>query len=120
MLPIEFGDVLARLSLDSQPGVIFNVMLYVMFVLNLLAFGMQDDQQLSATLLVGLTLILIVISKLNLIAPDNLLIVPVFVALAVLPLFVTALSRSKRARPLTLLAGATGVVYNLLVFVLLR
>lgn len=111
MPEVTFGEIMAQLSLGSDPGLIYNILLYIMFFLNLIAFPMQDDKQLAATLLVGLTLALIVIAKLNIIDADNLGMLVVNVGIFVIPIVVTGMSKAKKSKPLTIIAGVIGGFY---------
>lgn len=110
-MEITLADVLARIGLNSPPGPVYNMMLYTLLVLNLIAFFMQTDRQLITTLLLGLTLILIAIAKLNLIPPTNLLLLVLTMGIPLIPFIVAAMTRAKNSRPIALLAGLLGVVY---------
>lgn len=106
-----FADLTAALSLSSDPGMPYNIMLYLMLGLNLIAFFMQDDKQLITTLLVGLTMALIVIAKLDVISPINLGMLLINVGIFTIPLIVTGMSKAKKSKPLTIFAGVIGGVY---------
>ena len=106
-----FSEIMAQLSLRSDPGMIYNVLLYLMLVLNLFAFFGQDNKQLIATLLVGLAMALIVIAKLSVIKPDHLGMLIVNSGIFVIPLIVTGMSKAKKTKPLTIIAGVMGGFY---------
>lgn len=106
-----FADLTGALALNSEPGLIFNILLYIMFFLNLAAFFMQDDKQMIATLAVGMTLALIVVAKLAIIEPTNLGMLVVNALIFVTPLIVTGMSKAKKSKPLTIFAGVLGGVY---------
>ncbi|MEM6529581.1 MAG: hypothetical protein AAF653_14885 [Chloroflexota bacterium] len=107
----DFSDVLAQLSLDSPPGTLYNVMLYSLLLLNIVAMLMQSDKQLFTTLLLGSTALLIAVAKLNIIPPTNVALVAVTVAICLIPLIVTAMSKAKASKPLTLTASLLGAIY---------
>jgi hypothetical protein len=83
----------------------------MMFILNLIAFFMQDDRDLPSTLAVGGTLALLVIAKLNLIEPADLLSLILNVSIFVIPIIVTGMSKAKKSKALTAIAGFLGGVY---------
>ncbi len=115
-----FNEILAQLSIFSEPGPIFNILIYIMFFLNLIAFFGQDDKQLAATLLLGLTLVLLMISKLNIIDPTDIASVLINSGIMTIPLIVTGMSKAKKTKPLTLIAGLLGVPYFFLYWWILQ
>lgn len=110
-MDVSFNEILAQLSLGSDPGPIFNIQLYILFFLNLVAFFMQSEKQLAATLFCGGALALIVISKLNLIDPESIFALLINVGIFIIPIFVTGMSKAKGSKPITGLAGLLGGVY---------
>ncbi|MEL6150431.1 MAG: hypothetical protein AAGK74_18270 [Chloroflexota bacterium] len=107
----EFSEILAQLSLNSPPGPLYNIMLYSLLLLNIVAMLMQSDKQLFTTLLLGGTALLIVVAKLNLIAPTNIILVVVTIAICMVPFIVTFMSKAKASKPVTLMASALGAIY---------
>jgi len=105
------SDILAQLSIWSEPGFIFNIFIYTMLLLNMIAFFMQDDKDLPSTLMLGLVLVLLVISKLAIIDPLSIVSVLINAGIMTAPLIVTGMSRSKKSKPLTLIAGLLGAPY---------
>lgn len=112
----SFGEILAQLSLNSEPGLIYNILIYIIFFMLLIAFFMQDDKQLITTLLLGLVLAFLVIAKLDLARqnfPDggDFAMLLINAAIFVVPLMVTGMSKAKKSKPLTLIGGVIGGFY---------
>ncbi|MEL6268748.1 MAG: hypothetical protein AAFV33_12000 [Chloroflexota bacterium] len=106
-----FGEIMAQLSLNSDPGLLWNLLIYTCFFLNLIAFFMQDDKDLMSTLTIGGTLALLMIAKLNIVEPKALLSLIMNVCIFVFPIIVTGMSKAKKSKPLTAIAGFFGAVY---------
>ncbi|MFZ4827142.1 MAG: hypothetical protein ACOYLB_07285 [Phototrophicaceae bacterium] len=117
---LEIGDILSKLSIYSEPGLLPNILLYIAFFLNLIAFFMQSDKQLMATLALGLTLALIVIAKLVILDYDNLLYFVVNVGICLIPLVVTGMTKAKKSQPLTLFAALIGGAFAILFWLTLQ
>ncbi len=116
-MDVSLTEVLAQIGPGSDPynlggvALLLNIALYIVFFLNLVAFGMQDEKQLIATLLCGLTLALIVIAKLGIIDATDILSLVINVGIFVVPFLVTGMSKAGKSKPITLIAGLIGGVY---------
>ena len=117
---LEISDILSKLSLSSPPGLLPNILLYLCFFFNLIAFFMQSDKQLMATLSLGLTLALIMIAKLAILDYENLLYFVVNVGICLIPLIVTGMTKAKKSQPLTLFAALIGGAYAILFWLTLQ
>ncbi|MEM6529580.1 MAG: hypothetical protein AAF653_14880 [Chloroflexota bacterium] len=106
-----FEDIMAQLSLTSDPGLPFNILIYLCLFLNLIAFFMQDDKDLPSTLILGGTMALLLIAKLNIVDPTDLPALLINVGIFVFPIIVTGMSKAKKSKPLTGLAGLLGGIY---------
>ena len=116
MPDVNFGEILQALGPFVGPGtgaitILISVLLYIIFILMFIAFFMQDDKQLTATLLVGLTLALALIAKLTVLDPEELPMLIINAGIFVIPLFVTGMSKAKKSKPLTLIGGVFGGIY---------
>ena len=116
MPDFSFGEILTALGPTVGPGtggitLLLNGLIYIIFVLMFIAFFMQDDKQLSATLLVGATLAMLMIAKLTILDPEELPMLIINAGIFVTPLFVTGMSKAKKSKPLTIIAGVLGGVY---------
>ncbi len=99
------------ISLNSEPGFIYNILLYIMFFLNMIAFFMQSDKQLVTTLMLGLTLAMLAIAKLNVIEPTNLAMLIINAGIFTIPFIVAGMSKSKASKPITVISGVIGGFY---------
>lgn len=115
---VDFNDVLRALqpSTGNPVVLVIEILLYILFFLNLIAFFLQSDKQLLATLLVGLTMVLTLLGKLSttsspIIRPKDLAMLIINVGIFVVPLSVFAMSKDKRSKPLMMIAGVLGGVY---------
>ncbi|MFZ4813111.1 MAG: hypothetical protein ACOYL5_01150 [Phototrophicaceae bacterium] len=113
---IRFSDITRALLPSSGSGIVLvlDILLYIMFFLNLVAFFMQSDKQIQATIFMATTLLLNVIAKLStarpdpIIAPKSLISLVVNAGVFVIPLIVTGMSKAKNSKPLTLISGVVG------------
>ncbi len=99
------------ISLTSEPGFIYNILLYLMFILNMIAFFMQSDKQLITTLMLGLTMAFLAIAKLNVIDPQNLIMLIINSGIFTIPLIVAGMTKAKKSQPLAIIAGVIGGFY---------
>ncbi len=101
--------VLAQLGPGSPPGLIWNIFLYIIFILAVITMFMQSDKQNSTTLMMGTVGACAVIAKLNIFPSTNLGSLIVNVLMFVLPLIVAGIAMNKKSVPLaiftSLLAG---------------
>lgn len=105
-----FGEIMQMLA--PRPAYLLtDILLYIMFILNFIAFFGQDDKQIMATMLVGATLAGIMIAKLGLIRDTHLIMLLINVGIFAVPLVVTGMSKAKKVKPLTLIAGLVGGFY---------
>lgn len=118
---VNFDGILEALNplAGDTITVILNILLYLVFILSLIAFFMQDEKQIEATILVGLTMAAAVIGKLStatannidMLEPTHLTMLIVNAGIFVIPLIVTGMSKAKKSKPLTIIAGVIGGFY---------
>lgn len=121
---VSIGEVLQALVPRTTPVTILlvDVLLYTMFFLNLIAFFMQDDKQIAATMLMGLALLANVVGKLSTyyigrrnpieyFDENHLTMLIVNSAIFVIPIIVAGMSKAKKPKPLTIISGVLGGVY---------
>lgn len=115
---ITFQEVLQNL-LPTSGSLLYDIFLYPIFFLSLIVLFMQSDKQLTPTLMMAATLLLVVLAKLTINANQpfrraDIGMLFVNIAIFVLPALVAALSKAKRSRPLAIFAFVLGAVYTAL------
>ncbi len=121
---IGLSDITAALlpRMDDPIILVLDLLLYIMFFMNLVAFFMQDDRQLIATLLMGLAILAVLVGKLStfyaggrspieFIEADELPMLIVNCVIFVTPIIVTGMSKAKKSKPITIISGLLGGAY---------
>jgi hypothetical protein len=108
---ITVQEILRQLGPRPLPDLIYDIFLYVMFVLNLVLMFMQSDKENITTIMAGMAAALCVIAKLNVFPPKNFGSLVVNAGILILPLLVFGISRTKKSRPLGIISGLLGAVY---------
>ncbi|HEX2905565.1 MAG TPA: hypothetical protein VHO69_01795 [Phototrophicaceae bacterium] len=108
---IDPQDILARLALRSGVEMIYDIFLYIIFFLMLIAMFMQSDKQLGPTLLCGMVGAMAIIGKLNVFEPKEFGSLIINAGIFVLPIIVAGITKAKKSQPLTIIAGVLGGVY---------
>lgn len=114
---ISFDQMMAALKLSNDPIIMaIEVILYIVFFLNLIGFFMQDDKQLTATMLMGGALLANVVAKLStstppLVRPTSMIMLFVNSMILILPMFVSGMSKAKKSKPATILSTVLSAVF---------
>ncbi|MBI5668964.1 MAG: hypothetical protein HZC41_13245 [Chloroflexi bacterium] len=105
-------DILARLAPRTN-GVylVYDIILYIVFILALVVMFMQSDKQLVPTMLAGLVGALAVIAKLNVFDPLAFGALVVNAGIFVFPIIIAGITKAKKSQPLAVIAGVLGGVY---------
>ena len=104
-------DIINRLMPRSGLGLIYDLLLYAIFILMLIVMFMQSDKQLVPTMISGLVGALAVIAKLNVFDPLAFGALVVNAGIFVLPIIVAGITKAKNSQPLAIIAGVLGGVY---------
>jgi hypothetical protein len=123
-MPEEVSLILQALVPRTNPPtvLIVDILLYLMFFLNLAAFFMQDDKQITATMLMGLVLLANIVGKLSTyyvgrrnpieyFDVNHLTMLIVNSAIFVIPIIVAGMSKAKKPKPLAVISGVIGGFY---------
>lgn len=110
-MDINPQQILAALGPRSGPFFVYDLFLYVIFVLALITMFAQSDKQLVPTLLIGGAAAAAVIAKLGVIEPKAFGMLIVNAAILVLPLLTAGITKAKKTIPLCIITGVLGGVY---------
>lgn len=111
MEQVNLQEILRQLGPRPFPNLIYDIFLYLMFVLNLVLMFMQSDKENITTIMAGLAAALCVIAKLNVFPPKNFGSLVVNAGILILPLLVFGITNTKKSRPLGVISGVLGAVY---------
>jgi hypothetical protein len=126
MNDVNFQEILAALQPHPDPIILLlDIVIYIVFFMNLIAFFMQDDKQINATLLMGLAILGNLVAKLSTyyagdfrprlpidaLDPNNLTMLIVNSMIFIIPLIVTGMSKAKKSKPLTIISGVLSGVF---------
>lgn len=110
-MDINPQEILAALGPRSMPGLVYDLFLYVIFVLALIAMFMQSDKQLTPTILIGGCAACAVIAKLDVIPAKAFGMLIVNAGILVLPLLTAGITRAKKTIPLCVIVGVLGAIH---------
>ena len=105
--------ILAQLGPSSPPGIIWNILLYIIFFLAVIAMFMQSDKQNIPTILLGAVGAMAVIAKLGVFEPKAFGSLVINAGMFVTPFIVAGISKAKKSIPLCIF---TGIVAGLFFF----
>jgi len=113
---IDVQDIIAALGPNSDPGIVWNIMLYLIFFLGLATMFMQSDKQLGPTLMMATVAFAAVLDKLQVIARTPILGQPGFgtlllhIVMATFPLVVAGITKAHKSRGPAIFTGIIGLV----------
>jgi len=124
MQGIDPQQILQLLGPRTGVGLLFDIILYLIFILGIIGLFMQSDKQLIATLLVAGALLATVLAKLQFF--DNQLVLGIYgfgaLIINALLLITTALAagitKAKRSRPILVIMAILAAVYFFLYWAL--
>ncbi len=107
---LDIQDILNKL-LPKGATLGYDIMIYLIFFLALIAMFMQSDKQLVTTLMLAGTAGLAVIAKLGVFEPRDFGSLIINAGMLVLPLITAGITKAKKSVPLAVLGGIMGGVY---------
>ncbi len=105
------GSILSRLGPSSPPGLIWNIFLYIIFILAVITMFMQSDKQSLTTILMGSVGAFAVIAKLGIFQPSNLGSLIIDVGMFVFPLIVAGIAKAKKSVGPAIMTGILSGIY---------
>jgi hypothetical protein len=109
---LTLQEVLAHLAPRSGVNLLYDIVLYIVFVLDLILMFGQSDKQTITTVMAGGAAALAVIAKLDVFRPKEFGSLIVNAGMFVLPLLVVGISRAKKVNP----AGVVSALFSALYF----
>lgn len=107
---LDIQDILNKL-LPKGATLGYDIMIYLIFFLALIAMFMQSDKQLVTTLMLAGTAGLAVIAKLGVFEPRDFGSLIINAGMLVLPLITAGITKAKKSVPLAVIGGIMGGVY---------
>ena len=122
-LDIDFQEILRRLGPSSGfPGILFDIMRYLIFIFAFITLLMVPDKQLMASLLMTAVLGIVVIVKLGIFSPVDLATLALNCGLFVIPFIVAGMLRGRNRTPrgiyTAIITGMLGGGYFFLIWAL--
>ncbi|MBL8165433.1 MAG: hypothetical protein JNJ61_25845 [Anaerolineae bacterium] len=111
-------EILAALGPRSGTALIYDIFLYIIFILAVVAMFMQSDKQTVPTILMGLVAALAVIAKLDILPPKDFGSLVINAGMFVIPLIVTGITKAKKSQPLTIIGGVLAGIYFFMFWVI--
>ena len=111
MPQITLQEVLAHLAPRSGVNLIYDIILYLVFVLDLILMFGQSDKQTMTTVMAGGAAALAVIAKLDVFRPREFGSLIVNAGMFVLPLLVVGISKAKKVQPLGVISAVFSAIY---------
>lgn len=111
---LSVQDIIAALGPNSEPGLIWNILLYLIFFLALATMFMQSDKQLLTTLMMAAVALSAVVDKLQFIATTPVLgqrgfgTLLLHILIFTFPLVVAGITRAHKSRGPAILTGILG------------
>ena len=96
---------------DNIINLIYDIVLYLVFVLDLILMFGQSDKQTMTTVMAGGAAALAVIAKLDVFRPREFGSLIVNAGMFVLPLLVVGISKAKKVQPLGVISAVFSAIY---------
>ncbi len=113
MPQIDIQQIIHLLSPRSGTELLFDIMLYAIFIFGLITMFMQSDKTLLPTLMMAAVVLISVISKLQVFPARNILTLVLNAVMAIFPLMVAAFTKAPKSRPTAILASIFGFIYTI-------
>jgi len=111
MSNLTVQQVLAHLAPRGGVNLLYDILLYIIFVLDLILMFGQSDKQTITTIMAGGAAALAVIAKLDVFAPKAFGSLIVNAGMFILPLLVFGMSRAKKVKPVGIISGVLSAIY---------
>lgn len=108
---VNLQEVLANLAPRSGINLLYDIFLYLIFILNLILMFGQSDKQTIPTIFAGGAAALAVVAKLDVFPPRAFGSLIVNAGMFILPLIVFGISNAKKVKPLAIIAGVLAGIY---------
>ena len=108
---VNLQEVLANLAPRSGINLLYDIFLYLIFILNLILMFGQSDKQTIPTIFAGGAAALAVVAKLDVFPPRAFGPLIVNSGMFILPLIVFGISNAKKVKPLAIIAGVLAGIY---------
>jgi hypothetical protein len=112
MPQLDIQEIIRLLSPRSGTDLLFDIMLYAIFLFGLITMFMQSDKTLLPTLMMAAVVLIAVISKLQVIPPRNIISLILNAVMAIFPAMVAASTKAPKSRPTAILTSLFGFVYT--------
>lgn len=110
-MDLDFQQIIRLLAPRQGTDLIWDIMLYGVFIFGTITMFMQSDKTLLPTLMMGGVVLISVIAKLQVIPPWNILSMLLNAVMAIFPGMVAAITKAPKSRPTALLTALLGSVY---------
>jgi hypothetical protein len=108
---LTLKDVLAHLAPRSGVNLLYDIILYIVFVLDLILMFGQSDKQTITTVMAGGAAALAVVAKLDVFRPREFGSLIVNAGMFVLPLLVVGISKAKKVQPVGVISAIFSALY---------
>jgi hypothetical protein len=113
---IDVQDIIAALGPNSDPGIAWNILLYLIFFLALATMFMQSDKQLPPTLMMAAVAFAAVLDKLQVIATAPVLgqrgfgTLLLHILISTFPFIVAGITKAHKSRGPAIITGILGTI----------
>jgi hypothetical protein len=108
---LTLQQVLAHLGPRDGIGLLYDIFLYIIFVLDLILMFGQSDKQTLTTVMAGGAAALAVVAKLEVFTPKSFGSLIINAGMLILPLLVVGMSKAKKVQPLGIISGVLSAIY---------
>ncbi|MAS36208.1 MAG: hypothetical protein CL610_19540 [Anaerolineaceae bacterium] len=120
MQEIDFQEIIRLLGPNAGNGLIWNIFIYLIFILTFITMLLQGDKALMTTIISASGLLLCVIDKLVIFDPREFGTLVIHAGMFLFPALVAGMTRDTKSRPPAIFASIIGAVYFFLFWLLLQ
>jgi hypothetical protein len=108
---LTLQQVLSHLAPRGGVNLIYDIVLYIIFVLDLILMFGQSDKQTITTVMAGGAAAMAVVAKLDVFTPKSFGSLVINAGMFVLPLLVVGISKAKKVQPLGVISAVFSAIY---------
>ncbi|MBA3875094.1 MAG: hypothetical protein H0X30_38710 [Anaerolineae bacterium] len=108
---LTLQQVLSHLAPRSGINLFYDILLYLIFILDLVFMFGQSDKQTITTIMAGGAAALAVVAKLDVFTPKSFGSLIVNAGMFILPLLVVGISKAKKVQPLGVISAVLSALY---------
>lgn len=108
---LNLQDIMQALGPQSEPGLLWNILMYVIFFFTLITMLVQGDKALMPTMVAASALLMDIVAKLQVFPPREFGSFVINAGVFILPALVAGMAKNGKARGPAIIASVFGAIW---------